>query len=381
MRVGIIGAGVVGVTTAHALYERGCDVTILEAEAHAGLGASYANAGQLAYGHATPLGSPAILRQVVNILLGRAKGVSVGLGFDRRYLEWVLSFLWQCLPAPSRRNTEALALLARRSEALMQSFHNEFGCDYQYARAGKIVLDDGVEGLDREALVALEPALASWQLRSIAGTYAMSDEVGDARRFTTALALRLAHDGVTFLFGHKVESLHQEKDGWRVATDQGECRFDRVIICNGYGAVSLLAPLGMKAPVFPVAGFSYTFPAGTEANTCSVTISEHRLVFSRIGDQVRIAGFASVNKSPQALLRQAKKLLDTARRIAPSAAAYDDSVQPWIGFRPATPSSLPMVGQSPRENLYYNFGHGMLGWTLSAATADQVAEQVVAGAA
>jgi D-amino-acid dehydrogenase len=378
MRVGIIGAGVVGLTTAHALQLRGHDVSILDADEHVGCGASFANAGQLAYANATPLGSPALLRQVFGVLLGRAKGVSVGIALEPRYLRWLSAFLWQCLPHACRRNSDQLAYIAERSMQRMAIYREAFGEEYSHRRSGKIVLlekpDEKAEPI--ESLARHEPALNTWNLNATHGSYAAGDEVGDARRFTQALARRLSEAGVTFCMNARVERLEKEVRGWRVHTSRGDQHYQTLVLCSGNGTPALLGSLRIHAPVYPVAGFSYTFPAGAHANTTSITIAEHKIVFSRLGEQVRIAGYASIHRSASARLVHARQMLAVARRIAPQAAEYDTLQVPWIGFRPATPSSLPMVGASQLAGLYYNFGHGMLGWTLCAATAEQVANAI-----
>lgn len=378
MRVAIIGAGVVGLATAHALQLRGYEVCVLEAAEHAGCGASFANAGQLAYSNATPLGSPALLRQAFGMLLGRAKGVSVGIGLEPRYLRWVSAFLWQCLPHACRRNTTDLARIAERSMQRMAIYREAFGEEYCHRTTGKIVLLESIDSTAEtlQALTRYEPALSNWQLNATHGSYAARDEVGDARRFTQVLARRLGEQGVVFKMNTSVEHLQAENRGWRVHTNQGDHQFDKLVLCSGNGTPELLGKLNIHAPVYPVAGFSYSFPAGAHANTTSVTIAEHKIVFSRLGELIRIAGYASIHRPASARLKHARQMLAVAKSIAPQAAVYDDQQVPWIGFRPATPSSLPLVGASPLPGLYYNFGHGMLGWTLCAATAEQVAEAV-----
>ena len=376
MRVGVIGAGVVGLTTAHNLQEQGADVSVIEAAASVGCGASFANAGQLAWDNATPLGSPDLLRQLAQVLVGRSRGVSVRLSPELRYLRWALAFLYQSLPTAYRKNADTLAAIASRAAERMQRYHDEFGCEYNHRRAGKIVLHEQPSNcasrLSRESLLDIEPALAHWQAEYASGSFAPHDEVGDARRFAQALWRRLSTGGTRFEFGVEAHALKAHAHGWTVQTSAGNLRFDKLVLCNGNGASRLLTSVGQKVPVYPVAGFSYTFPAGEHANQRSITIADHKIVYSRLGEQVRVAGYAHINGSKQSLQRHARQMLQMAQNIAPGAARYNFDQAPWIGFRPTTPNSVPLVGASPIPGLYYNFGHGMLGWTLCAATAEMV---------
>ena len=379
MRVAVIGSGVVGVTTAHALQRAGADVTVFDCHPEAALGASFANGGQLSYSYATPLGSPAILAQLPNILLGRSPGIGVSLSWRSAYWRWVFRFLRNCMPDRHRRNAAELSALAQQSAELMQDYHQQFGARYHYRKSGKLVFsaakDNTADRLSAEDLRAVEPALQAWRLPPGSATFAADDEVGDAASFARHLLRGLCAEGATLRLGQAVSRLTRQGEAWYV-DDRSSDAFDAVVVCAGNGAGELLRGRVPDGELLPVAGFSFTLPSGPDANCVSVTFADQRLVFSRLGDAVRIAGSAHIGQSLDTLRAAAQELLRVAQRIAPGCADYGGSPEPWIGYRPATANSLPKVGRGDEPGLFFNYGHGMLGWTLCAATAAIVAEQV-----
>jgi D-amino-acid dehydrogenase len=160
-----------------------------------------------------------------------------------------------------------------------------------------------------------------------------------------------------------------------VETDGGTVQADAVIVCLGAWSARLLEPLGIRTNIYPMRGYSITLPPGDNPNSVSITHLADKMVFSRLGEHIRIAGFADfIGFDTGQDLKRSRQLLDTARRVAPALADYDaDSIHEWGGFRPMTPDSCPVVGASRIKGLYLNTGHGMLGWTLACVTAHDVA--------
>lgn len=400
MHVTVLGAGVVGVATAYYLARRGHAVTVMDQADNVAAGTSFANAGQLSYSFTDALGRPSFLARLPSLLLNRDPGIRVRTKPDPEFLRWALAFLRQCTPSRALGNTVAVLELAMRSSALMNELLGDVPLEFSYRPAGKLVLLSSSAELaaarkatdlklrhgcnttilTRKETLEREPALARMQDDFIAAVHSEGDAVADARAFTAALAEWLSHNTETeFRFGKRVESIVTNDgavSGIR-ATD-GRYPADAVVVCLGCGSGALLRPLDIAAPICPVRGYSVTLPAAAAAPSASITHLRHRIVFSRIGTQLRVAGFADfVADDIRGDATRIESLLALARRVAPYAADYDaDERQAWGGFRPMTPDSRPLVGPTRIRGLYLNTGHGMLGWTLACATGAAIAESI-----
>lgn len=403
MRVAVLGAGVVGVVTAYYLAHRGHSVTVFEQADRVASGTSFANAGQLSYSFTDALARPSFLRRLPALLLGRDPGIRVRARLHRDFAAWALGFLRQCTPACARENTVAVLGLAMRSSTLMDELLTRVPLDFAHRPAGKLVLlSDAAElaaareaaelkrthgcatdVLSRDEAVALEPTLTQLDDCFIAAVYSAGDAVADARAFSEGLATWLASNTATEIrLGQRVSSI--AIGGGAVAgvrCDDTEHAVDAVVVCAGCGSARLLRPLGIPAPIFPVRGYSVTLPVAAGAPSASVTHPQRRIVFSRFGSKLRIAGFADfgvANVADDAA--RIETLLQVARRTAPLAADYDAAERnAWAGFRPMTPDSRPLVGPTRIRGLHLNTGHGMLGWTLACATGEAVAASIGGG--
>jgi len=400
MRVAVLGAGVVGVVTAWYLAQRGHDVTVIERGDSVAGGTSYANAGQLSYSFTDALARPEFLRKVPGLMLGSDPGILFRARPSVAMLRWGGVFLRQCTAAQARDNTVAVLKLAMRSARLMDALMEAAEIDFSFVRAGKLVLLSGPEDvanarksvllkqeqgcetevLMRDAALRVEPALAEMRADFIAAIYSRNDHVADARAFATGLADRLQRQAaVRFRMGETVGGLLTEAGRVRsVVTGTNEYAADAVVVCLGTGSASLLSPLGIDPAICPVRGYSITLPPGGSPPRVSVSDLRHRIVLSRLGPSVRIAGFADfVDFGTRRDACRIDALFETARRVAPLAADYEASDrQGWAACRPMTPDGRPRVGPTSIEGLFLNIGHGMLGWTLACATGHDVAELV-----
>ncbi|MEM1231300.1 MAG: FAD-dependent oxidoreductase [Pseudomonadota bacterium] len=390
MHIAVIGAGVAGATTADALQRAGHRVTVFERAASAGQGASQANGAQLSYSYCDAMASPALLLRLPSALLGRDRAMRARLRLNGDFLRWGLAFA-----ASSRhfqRHTDALHALARASAEIMAGYHERFGSAYRYRRAGKLVLLPALPGRDEQARLARkqrsgifidvldvpgtidrEPALAQWQGAFAAALYAPGDEVGDAQAFASTLLTQLEAQGVELRWQQAVERVTATAgDQLEIAGPGFAERFDRAVLCTAQVPRSLGPRLRKPFPVYPVTGYSLTLPATDQSTRVSVTDLSAKLVFSRLGEDVRIAGYADINLPPNRQRRRCDALLQHARRLGPSLARWEDEPQRWIGHRPMTPSSLPHIGATATPGLFINLGHGMLGWTLAAGSAARV---------
>jgi len=398
MRVAVVGAGIIGTLSAHFLNEHGLQVTVFDQASEAASMTSKANGGQLSYSFCDALADPQLLPKLPKILLGRDPAFSIRFGTDFDFWRWSLKFLAECTPSKRDKNTLSLLSMTLRSAELMQPLHQRFGHIYHHADPGKLVLlsqppskelrrrtalkaDHGVNVclMSTDQLLQREPLLNRWNWRPAGALFSQHDEVGDAQRFTTALAAELESIGVTFRFNTQVNQLTPVKSGGcLIKTNGGEDHYDAIVVATGHQAKRLLSPHVRTTPMLSMAGYSVTLPATHESPNTSITLLDDRIVFSRLGDQIRVAGFADVNARPNGLESRTDQLMRVAESVAPSIADFSASPRHnWQGTRAMTPNSQPLVGRTNQPSLFTNIGHGMLGWTLGAATAELLCKQVL----
>ncbi len=397
MRVAVIGAGVVGITTAYFLREQGCEVSVFEAEHSPAQGASNANAGQLSYSYTDALADPALIPRIPGMFLNTDPTSHISPAINRQFLSWAFGLLVNCTRRRSISNTLLLLHTALRSAKLMVQFHNKFGDQYAHQKTGKIVLLSKAptqalidrielkrtEGSDvnivtSEEALEIEPTLSHWTQRPAAAIYSKSDEVGDARKFAEVIACSLRNRDVRFEFKCPIVALEKENGKIaRLVTKKSTTAVDAVVICAGEGCTELLSPLGIRVPIYPVAGYSATFPCLATSPSTSITVLDWKIVFSRLDQSIRVAGFADINPNPKQHRDRIEYLIQVARNLAPDAAQYESKIDGWVGYRTMTPNSQPIVGSTGIPGVYLNTGHGMLGWTLCAATGNSIAGQVV----
>ncbi len=408
MRVAIVGAGVVGMTTAWRLANDGHEVTVVERHDGPGEETSFANGGQLSYSYVAPLAGPGVLSKVPGWLLDRDSPMRFRPSMDPEQWRWLMAFVRACNASTSEATTRKLLRLAFYSRDLMQAFVNrpearEEGGGFDFARRGKLVVHRDVaayesacrlldyqaslgceqQALDRDATVALEPALAGIRHDIAGAIYTPSEEVGDCHRFCVSLAhLLQGNPAVTLRFGTRVTELRREGDrvtGLR--TDAGDIAADVVIVSGGIGSVPLLRPAGVRPMLWPLKGYSITVPIadGALAPHISVTDFANKIVYARIGNTLRVAGMADIVRGGAVIDRErAQTLVTQTRSLFGNVmnGAGLDALQPWAGLRPATPTGLPMIGASRLRGLWLNLGHGALGFTLAMGSAGTLADQL-----
>lgn len=400
MHVIVIGAGVVGVATAYYLVEQGHTVTVIERARDVASATSFANACQLSYSFTDSLANPGFLRQLPNLMRGRDRGCDVYM--SPALAAWGMHFLRQCTSERARSNMLTLLSMALRSQDLLGEIRQKLSFDFGYRAAGKLVLladsaaleaaernselkrqhGSDVKVLNRDETMDLEPALRFFEKPFVGATYSAGDEVGDARLFSIGMQNHLQQSGrVEFRFSTEIRSLHMQGQRIGGVVTSGVEPADAVVACAGAWSTYLLQPVGINPRIYPVRGYSVTLPLGPQAPFASVSATRERIVYSRIGNNMRIAGFADFAgfRTDRDSARIAV-LLEVARNLAPQAANYEaEENHCWGGFRPMTPTGLPLTGATRLSGLYLNTGHGMLGWTLACASAFDVARAVHAG--
>jgi len=408
MKVIVLGAGLLGVTSAYFLRQQGHDVTVIDRQATPAAETSFANGGQISVSHAEPWANPSAPLKVLKWLGQEDAPLLFRIRADMRQWLWGLQFLRECTPARTRHNIEQIVRLGTYSRDTLQALRRDTGIAYDERTQGILHFYtsqqefDGAEGpaaqmralgCDRRVIsaddaVRLEPALRHIRPQLAGATYTAEDESGDANRFARELVARCQADGVQFLMSHTVTALREA--GGRIdhveATD-ADGRFQRVrgdayVLAMGSLSPLLAAPLGIHLPIYPAKGYSVTMPVkdASMAHQVSLTDDEYKLVFSRLGDRLRIAGTAELNGYDRDLNRvRCEAIVRRTEALFPGAGDTAQA-QFWTGLRPATPSNVPIIGRSKISNLFLNTGHGTLGWTHSCGSGKSIA-RIVSGLA
>jgi D-amino-acid dehydrogenase len=395
----VLGAGVVGTTTAYALARRGLSVALVDRNAGPAMGTSFANGAQLSYAYSDALGSPGLLKKLPALLMGADPLFRLKPSFDPDFLGWGLQFLGACSGASYRRGTLDVLKLALESQRALHALLERHPITFGYAATGKMHLHFSAEGLSeaatmvdlkqsygaeqhvlsRDEAVAIEPALRD--MKGLVGVvYSPFDEAGDPYRFSRGLVEILQqHYGVRTVFGLAARAAEVSPDGVRVRGARGEeVHGRRLVVALGADAPSFLKRIGIRAPIQPMKGYSFTAPLGDNAPKVSLTDTARKLVFCRLSGRMRVAGGAELGDWSTTLApSRLATLVDSARRSLPMAADYDRLESSWVGLRPMTPGSMPIISR-PQERLVLNIGHGMLGWTLAMGSAERAAELLLA---
>ena len=406
MDIAVLGAGVVGVTTAYYLTEAGHDVTIIDRESEIARNCSLGNGAQLSYSYVDAMASPAFLAKMPGLLAGIDHAIRVRPPVNMDLMRWGLSFLGQCSSDKATRNTIANLALAQRSKHLLDELRPKLNGDFGYKAAGKLVLlrtecemaharetcklkaeyGNRVDVVSMDEAISIEPGLESMPGPYAGAVHSPGDAVGDSQAFAEILARHLCGTTTCKInLNTQIDKLIVEKDALKaIATDQGTLDADAVVVCLGTWSPALLKPLGIDTRIYPVRGYSVTLPPGPHVPSVSITDLGCRFVASRIGEKVRIAGFADFqgyNTSRDS--KRVQRLLDIAKSKAPDFADYASTPNDaWGGFRPLTPDGRPIIGPTPIKGLYLNTGHGSFGWTLACASGEKVSslisDQIVA---
>ncbi len=385
----VIGAGVIGVTTAYALARNGASVMLVDRAERPGLGASFANGAQLSYAYTEALASPALLGKLPALALGLDPLFRLRPGLDPGLCRWLISFLSNMTAARFTRNTLDVLELALASQAEMLALRERHPFDFAYTVPGKMHLYYSARALrdvaavvalkqrhgadqqilDASAAMAIEPALA--HSHGLVGVvHSPSDAVGDAQQFCAGLSA-ICQDklGMTICLGCTVARLERARHGWTVATAAGErLSARRLIICAGAQSRGIARSLGFALPIQPMKGYSFTAKPGPAAPRVSITDTKRKIVICRLGAQLRVAGLAELgNGSATVDPARARLLRALASETLPG--VIDGVVEhEWAGLRPMTPSSRPIIRWID-PTLAVNSGHGMLGWTLAMGSA------------
>ncbi|MEO8102028.1 MAG: D-amino acid dehydrogenase [Betaproteobacteria bacterium] len=392
----VLGAGIIGITTAYYLNKAGHQVTVIERNPHAGLETSYANGGQLSYSYVAPLAGPGVIPKIPPWLLRADSPLRFYPQFDLDQWRWLFAFLGACNRPQAEISTVHLLRLAYYSRQLIHDIVAHDPVSFDYRRNGKLVIFSDAESFDaarrtldfqrafgseQDALdgrqcLELEPALAHIGARLAGGVHTPSEDAGDCHDFCLVMESLLRARGVIFRTGESVQRFSSgHSDGRRkllsVHTDKGELGGDAFVMAMGAANSWHAKALGFRLPIYPLKGYSLTLDTSVatrvaSAPRISVTDSAYKVVYALLGHELRIAGMADIAGHNTTLDPvRVGLLVRQAKSVFPDAGDYSADLKPWCGLRPATPRGTPILGASPIDNLYLNAGHGALGWTLA----------------
>jgi len=395
----ILGAGITGVTTAYQLHAKGFDVTVIDRNRYSAMETSFANGGQLSASNAEVWNSWGTIFKGLKWLMQRDAPLLVRPTPTWHKISWMAEFMANI--GSYKANTTQTAKLAITARQILHEMAAHADVDFDFSPAGimhfysndadmkharKVTDLLAKGGLQREELT---PEQVNERVPELAGSFVggywtESDATGDIHKYTTGLASWLERQGVTFDMGQSVKSARAEDGQVHIETDAKSHTYDGVVVCAGVGSRAIAAQLGDRVNIYPVKGYSITVQlndAASQAAAPQVSLLDDKakIVTSRLGpDRFRVAGtaeFAGNNRDICA--SRISPLVDWVEQYFPGVST--EHVTPWAGLRPMMPNMLPKVGPGRAQGVYYNTGHGHLGWTLSAATAALVAEHIVAG--
>jgi D-amino-acid dehydrogenase len=397
MKVLVLGAGVIGTTTAWYLAQQGHEVTVVDRRDGAGLETSFANGGQISACHPEPWSGPQAPLKILKWLWRDDSPLLFRLRMDPHQWSWGLEFLFECLPSRMQRNVADIARISVYSRACLQQLRADTGIAYDELKRGIMHFYTDREdfegaaasapllreyGIEREVktvdeAVKIEPALASARDRIAGVTYMAGDESGDAHLFTQRLAELATSKGCRFLYGKTIEGIDiagGEVSGVRVGG--AVMKSDAYVVALGSYSPMITRPIGFDLPVYPAKGYSATVPIrdASKAPMVSLTDEGAKIVMTRLGDRLRIAGTAELSGySTELNMVRCEALTRRAALMFPDAGDYAKPTF-WTGLRPSTPSNVPIIGRSRYRNLFLNTGHGTLGWTMGAGSGRALAD-------
>jgi len=409
-KVAVIGAGIAGTTTAYALLKKGYKVTIIDSRRYPAMATSYANGGQLSASNAETWNTPKNVMNGIKWMFKPDAPLLFNPSPEIQKYKWMMGFLWATLKGEHKKNTLETIDMAKKAREIYFKIAEDEGIEFELLKKGILRFYDSEkefkldqakkswldqEGMEWDTLTTeevkeLEPAFknnANYE-KIVGGIYTKSDASGDIHKFCTNLERVLVEKySANLQLNTTVEYISRQK-GELVLTMRKENEimndsFDNVVICAGVGTQSFASRLGDKMNIYPVKGYSITIDLKDEiSKSCAPSVSlidqPVKIVASRLGDRFRVAGTAELaGINTDIRQNRIRPLLDWVEKYFPNVST--ETYTPWAGLRPMTPNMMPITSESRMKGVFYHAGHGHLGWTLSAETANQVVAKIEAG--
>ena len=408
-KVAVIGAGIAGTTTAYALLKKGYKVTIIDSRRYPAMATSYANGGQLSASNAETWNTPKNVMNGIKWMFKPDAPLLFNPSPEIQKYKWMMGFLWATLKGEHKKNTLETIDMAKKARETYFKIAEDEGIEFELLKKGILRFYDSEkefkldqakkswldqEGMEWDTLTTeevkeLEPAFknnANYE-KIVGGIYTKSDASGDIHKFCTNLERVLVEKySANLQLSTTVEYISRQK-GELVLTMRKENEimndsFDNVVICAGVGTQSFASRLGDKMNIYPVKGYSITIDLKDElSKSCAPSVSlidqPVKIVASRLGNRFRVAGTAELaGINTDIRQNRIRPLLDWVEKYFPNVST--ETYTPWAGLRPMTPNMMPITSESRMKGVFYHAGHGHLGWTLSAETANQVVAKIEA---
>lgn len=404
MKIIVLGGGIIGISSAWWLSQSGHEVIVIDRCAGPAQETSFANGGQISVSYAEPWANPQAPLKLFKWMFKDDAPLLFRPQLDWRQWAWGAAFLRECFPNRLAANIRAMVSMAQYSRDTLKQMRTDLGIQYHQQERGilnfyrdhadfdasqlaaDVMRDYGVDRrvVTADEVIAIEPALAAHQASIVGGDYTSDDESGDAYLFTVELAKRAQLCGVQFRYSTTATRIVAEGGHARsleVIDEHGHYQSltaDAFVVAMGSFTPGIVRPLGVPCLIYPTKGYSASFPILDSANApqVSLTDSGHKVVYTRLGNTLRMAGTAELSGYSRDLNpTRCQAMLSLARELFPEALDYEH-VQYWSGLRPSTPSNVPLIGATRVKNVFVNSGHGTLGWTMGVGSGRALADLV-----
>lgn len=400
MKILVLGAGVIGVTTAYYLAKLGYQVTVIDRQSGPALETSFGNAGQITPGYSSPWAAPGVPLKAMKWMFQAHAPLAIRMTSDSFQYQWMLQMLKHCNAESYQRNKERMVRISQFSRDCFDQIRQEVDFQYDARQLGTLQLfrtEQQLESAEKDIkvlksenvpharltpdeMIKIEPALAQSEVEILGGLHLKSDQTGDCYKFTHQLAQRCEALGVKFIYNADIEDIEvfgQQIDAVRLK-DQRRFKADKYVVALGSYSRKLLKRLKIDLPVYPLKGYSITTDIinSDYAPVSTVLDESYKVALTRFDDRIRVGGMAEISGFDQRLNPQRENTLKMVLgQLFPKASEMENT-HFWTGFRPTTPDGTPIIGQTAYSNLWTNTGHGTLGWTMSCGSAKLLSELI-----
>lgn len=400
MKVLILGSGVLGVTSAWYLAKAGYEVTVVDRQPGPGLETSFGNAGMISPGYSAPWAAPGVPLKAIKWLMSEHAPLAIRPTSDPRQYRWMMQMLSNCTEGRYAVNKERMMRLAEYSRDCLIQLRSDSGVNYEHRELGTLQLlrtqkqldaaasDIAVlercgvpyQLLDQAGCIHHEPGLAPSKDKFVGGLRLPNDETGDCHLFTTQLAAKCVEMGVTFQFGHTITSLLANDDriqAVKLANDE-VLTADCYVLALGSYSPQLVKPLGISLPIYPVKGYSLTLPVADPlmAPVSTVMDETYKVAITRFANRIRVGGMAELAGFDTELREKRRATLRMVVNDLFPEGGQAQELDFWTGYRPMTPDGTPIIGASKFRNLFFNTGHGTLGWTMACGSSQLLVDRI-----
>ena len=400
MKVVVLGAGIIGTTSAYFLAKQGHEVTVIDRQDSVSMETSHANAGCLSYGFTSPWASPGLPFSVLKWVLTGRSPLIINPNMSVETIKFLYRMYKNCNSRSYEINKSRMLRVANYSQKALLEIESDFDLYYEQKKQGSLqlfwdskeiektqkdiaILDKfniNSQLLSAEECVKIEPGLQYVKNKLAGGIQFMDDFTGNCYLFSTEVYKKCVEMGVNFEFNTEIKSLQISNDKIAsVSTDSGEIKADCYSVSLGSYSTKILSKIGIEIPIYPVKGYSITLPvlSNEDAPQSTIMDEKNKIAITRLGDRIRVAGMAHLTDFDKNLrTKSLDSLMSGLDLLFPKSYESSKETNFWTGFRPSTPDGTPIIGPTPFNNLFLNTGHGTLGWTMSAGSGKLLANLV-----